>query len=54
MHTRRTSLLAGMALLVAATVLLCFVRNFAGYVIARVLQGLSSAVVWIVGMFTED
>src|SRR5579871_2395814 len=49
METRRMSLLGGMISLLGATLLLCFGRSFAVYVIARLLQGISSAVVWIVG-----
>ena len=39
----------GIVCLLGATLLLCFARTFALYVIARLFQGISSAIVWIVG-----
>jgi predicted MFS family arabinose efflux permease len=49
MHTYRSTLLAGMVTLLSGTLLFCFGRSFGVYVVARFLQGISSAVVWIVG-----
>ena len=47
--TRRSSLLAGLVCLVGATLLFCFGRSLTVYVVARLLQGITSAIVWIVG-----
>jgi MFS family permease len=51
MNTRRTTLLAGIISLLGATILLCFARTFVLYVVARLFQGISSAIVWIVGPY---
>jgi hypothetical protein len=50
MNTNRSSLLAGMISLLGGTFLFCFGRNLGVYIFARLLQGISSAVVWIVGL----
>jgi MFS family permease len=47
--SRRTPFLAGLAALLAATVMLALGRSLAVLVAARVLQGISAAVVWTVG-----
>jgi MFS family permease len=47
---RQTPFLAGLAALLAATVLLAFGRSVGVLVLARVLQGTSAAVVWTVGL----
>lgn len=47
---RQTPFLAGLAALLAATVLLAFGQTIAVLVLARVLQGISAAVVWTVGL----
>ena len=47
---RRTPFLAGLAALLAATILLGVGRSIAVLVLARVLQGISAAVVWTVGL----
>ena len=50
MKTRRSCLLAGLVCLVGATVLFCFGRSLGVYIVARLLQGVTSGIVWIVGM----
>jgi len=47
---RQTPFLAGLAALLAATILLAFGQSIAVLVIARVLQGTSAALVWTVGL----
>ena len=47
---RQTPFLAGLAALLAATVLLAFGRSIPVLVVARILQGTSAAVVWTVGL----
>lgn len=49
-ETRRSSLIGGLAALLGATFMLCFGRSEAALVVARVLQGISAAVVWTVGI----
>ena len=49
-ETRRSSLMAGLIALLGSTFMLCFGRSEAVLIIARVLQGISAAVVWTVGM----
>jgi MFS family permease len=48
-ETRRSSLMAGLVALLGSTFMLCFGRSEAVLIIARVLQGISAAVVWTVG-----
>ena len=50
MPNRRMPLLVGLVVLGGATVLLCLATNLAMMLAARVLQGLSAAVVWTVGL----
>ena len=47
---RQTPFLVGLAALLGATVLLAFGQSIAVLVVARVLQGMSGAVVWTVGL----
>lgn len=47
---RRTPFLAGLVALLAATIMLAFGHSIAVLVLARVLQGISSGVVWVVGL----
>jgi predicted MFS family arabinose efflux permease len=54
MRTYQSTLLAGMVTLLGGTLLFCFGRNFGVYIVARFLQGISSAVVWIVGFILFD
>lgn len=49
-ESRRLPLLLGLLALAGATVLLCLGRNVVLLVLGRVLQGLSAAVVWSVGL----
>jgi MFS family permease len=42
--------MAGLIALLGSTFMLCFGRSEAVLIIARVLQGISAAVVWTVGM----
>jgi MFS family permease len=46
--------MAGLAALLGSTFMLCFGRTEAVLIIARVLQGISAAVVWTVGMEPYD
>lgn len=48
--SRRWPMLLGLLALVASTVLICFGRSIAILAVGRVLQGLSGAVVWVVGL----
>uniref|UniRef100_A0A060SZU6 ARAD1C11352p n=1 Tax=Blastobotrys adeninivorans TaxID=409370 RepID=A0A060SZU6_BLAAD len=50
MRNRRTSMLLGLVVLVAATIILCLTKSLALFMVGRVLQGLSAAVVWTVGL----
>lgn len=47
---RQVPFLAGLAALLAATVMLAFGRTLAVLVVAKILQGLSAATVWVVGL----
>jgi MFS family permease len=47
---RRTPMLAGLVLVGAGTLILCFMQNVAMLVVGRVLQGMSSALTWSVGL----
>ncbi|KAG6140127.1 hypothetical protein E4U12_006715 [Claviceps purpurea] len=47
---RRPPMLAGLALLTSATFLLCFMKNVAMLVLGRILQGMTSALTWSVGL----
>lgn len=47
---RRTPFLCGLAALFAATLMLALGNNIPVLVVARILQGLSAAVVWTVGL----
>ena len=49
-NARQVPFLAGLAALLAATILLAFGRTMPVLVIARMLQGVSAAVVWTVGL----
>ena len=49
-NARQTPFLCGLAALLAATVMLALGRNIPTLVVARVLQGISAAVVWTVGL----
>ncbi|KAI1088008.1 MFS transporter-like protein [Rostrohypoxylon terebratum] len=48
-RSRRAPFLSGLAAMLAATVMLAFGRSVAVLFVARVLQGVSAAVVWTVG-----
>ncbi|KIE00332.1 Major facilitator superfamily domain, general substrate transporter, partial [Metarhizium majus ARSEF 297] len=47
---RRTPMLVGLAILTAATFLLCFMKNVAMLMLGRMLQGMTSALTWSVGL----
>lgn len=49
-NARRTPFLTGLLALLAATILLALGQSIAVLVVARVLQGISAAVVWTVGL----
>ena len=49
-NARRTPFLCGLAALLAATLLLALGKNIPTLIIARILQGVSAAVVWTVGL----
>ena len=49
-NARQTPFLAGIAALLAATILLAFGQSIVVLVIARILQGVSAGVVWTVGL----
>ncbi|KAH8720400.1 putative MFS-type transporter C18.02 [Beauveria bassiana] len=49
-QNRRVPMLVGLLWLLAATLLLCFSSNIAMLLIARILQGLSAAMTWSVGL----
>ncbi|KAJ8607437.1 hypothetical protein MRB53_040287 [Persea americana] len=50
MENRRVPLFAGLFALTGATVMLCLGRSIAVLVVGRILQGMSAAVVWVVGL----
>ncbi|KAI1464889.1 MFS general substrate transporter [Daldinia caldariorum] len=50
MSSRRTPFLSGLAALLAATIMLALGKSIAVLVVARVLQGISAAVVWTIGL----
>ena len=47
---RRAPFLAGLVTLALATIMLCVGSNLAILIVGRLLQGLSAAVVWTVGL----
>lgn len=47
---RRAGMLGGLLVLIAATLMLCLCKTLALFMVGRVLQGLSAAVVWSVGL----
>ncbi|KJK89789.1 hypothetical protein H633G_06361 [Metarhizium anisopliae BRIP 53284] len=47
---RRAPMLVGLAILTAATFLLCFMKNVAMLMLGRMLQGMTSALTWSVGL----
>jgi MFS family permease len=49
LNSRRLPLLIGLVALAGATAMLCLARNVGLLVAGRVLQGLSAAIVWVVG-----
>ncbi|KAI0444682.1 major facilitator superfamily domain-containing protein [Xylaria telfairii] len=49
-NSRQTPFLSGLAALLAATIMLALGRSIAVLVLARVLQGVSAAVVWTIGL----
>ncbi|GAB0133718.1 hypothetical protein EsDP_00002116 [Epichloe bromicola] len=49
-NDRRTPMLAGLVLLVSATILLCFMKNVAMLILGRIFQGMTSALTWSVGL----
>ncbi|KAJ2894770.1 major facilitator superfamily domain-containing protein [Zalerion maritima] len=49
-HTRRLPLLIGLVALAVSTLMLMLGTNIAALVVGRILQGLSAAVVWSVGL----
>jgi len=49
-NSRQAPFLSGLAALLAATIMLAVGRNIAVLFIARVLQGISAAVVWTIGL----
>lgn len=49
MKSFRSTLLAGLVTLVGGTLLFCLGHGIGLYIVARFLQGISSAIVWIVG-----
>lgn len=50
MRNRRTSMLLGLVVLIASTIILCLTKSLALFMVGRVLQGLSASVVWTVGL----
>lgn len=50
MKNRRFSMLTGLFILIAATIILCVTPSVALFMVGRVIQGLSAAVVWTVGL----
>ncbi|KAJ7693534.1 MFS general substrate transporter [Mycena rosella] len=49
-NTRRSPLLAGLVLIVGSQIMLMEAPNFAVMCVARVLQGIGSTMVWVVGL----
>jgi MFS family permease len=49
-ETRRSSLLGGLVALLGSAFMLCFGRSEGVLIVARLLQGISAAVVWTVGI----
>ncbi|KAG5925110.1 hypothetical protein E4U42_004476 [Claviceps africana] len=49
-NRRRPPMLAGLVLLVSATFLLCLMKNVAMLILGRILQGMTSALTWSVGL----
>ncbi|KAK7747812.1 hypothetical protein SLS62_008848 [Diatrype stigma] len=49
-NSRQAPFLSGLAALLGATVMLAFGRNIPVIIVARVLQGISGAVVWTIGL----
>lgn len=47
---RRSIMLLGLIVLTGATVVLLFAKSMAVYMVGRVIQGVSAAVVWVVGL----
>lgn len=48
--TRRGPLLSGLLALAASTVMLCIGKNIVLFILGRLFQGISAAVVWVVGL----
>lgn len=49
-NSRQAPFLSGLAALLVATIMLAFGRNMPVIIVARVLQGISGAVVWTIGL----
>ncbi|KAG5977576.1 hypothetical protein E4U55_006639 [Claviceps digitariae] len=49
-NSRRPPMLIGLMLLISATFLLCFMKNVAMMIVGRILQGMTSALTWSVGL----
>ncbi|CAM1502870.1 Fc.00g076460.m01.CDS01 [Cosmosporella sp. VM-42] len=49
-QNRRIPMIFGLVLLLAATIFLCLARNIAMLLVGRILQGLSAALTWTVGL----
>ena len=49
-NSRQLPFLCGLAALLAATILLVLGKNISVLVVARILQGISAAVVWTIGL----
>ncbi|KAI1120421.1 major facilitator superfamily domain-containing protein [Nemania abortiva] len=49
-NSRQAPFLSGLAALLAATIMLALGRNIAVLIVARILQGISAAVVWTIGL----
>lgn len=50
MKNRRMSMLTGLIILIASTVILCLTKSIPLFMVGRAIQGLSAAVVWTVGL----
>lgn len=50
LSSRRTPMLLGLLALAGATVMLCLGRSIGVIAVGRVLQGMSAAVIWVVGL----
>ncbi|KAH8150061.1 uncharacterized protein LAJ45_05747 [Morchella importuna] len=48
--TRRGPLLCGLAALAASTIMLCIGKNIVLFILGRLFQGISAAIVWVVGL----